>query len=158
LDKTKLDTLDNDIIRLLTENGRMPIGEMAKRLKVTAPTIRSRIKDLEKNGSFKISGLIDPNRHKDVITALVAMSIQSRGKLDQILDKIAHLPNVVWAGVVTGRYDIVAEVVIAGGKAELYRFTTETILKMGNVVRSETFVIMRSMGNWIRLPKGMGEV
>jgi Lrp/AsnC family transcriptional regulator for asnA, asnC and gidA len=158
LDKTKLDTLDNDIIRLLTENGRMPIGEMAKRLKVTAPTIRSRIKDLEKNGFFKISGLIDPNRHKDVITALVAMSIQSRGKLDQILDKIAHLPNVVWAGVVTGRYDIVAEVVIAGGKTELYRFTTETILKMGNVVRSETFVIMRSMGNWIRLPKGIGEV
>ena len=46
LDKTKLDTLDNDIIRLLTENGRMPIGEMAKKLNVTSPTIRSRLKCL----------------------------------------------------------------------------------------------------------------
>ena len=76
----------------------------------------------------------------------------------EILEKIASLPNVVWAGVVTGRYDIVAEVVIAGGKAELYRFTTETILKMGNVIRSETFVIMKSIGNWVRLPRGVEEI
>ena len=147
-----LDALDNRIIHLLVEDGRMPIGEMAKCLSVTAPTIRSRIKELEKKGFFKISGLIDPNIHQEMITALVAMSIQSRGKTDQILEKIASLPNVVWAGVVTGRYDIVAEVVIAGGKAELYKFTTEMILKMGNVVRSETFVIMKSRHNWLRLP------
>jgi Lrp/AsnC family transcriptional regulator for asnA, asnC and gidA len=158
LDKTKLDTLDNDIIRLLTENGRIQIGKMVKKLNVTAPTVRNRIKGLEKNGIFKVSGLIDPSRHREMITALVAMSIQSRGKTDQILEKIASLPNVVWAGVVTGRYDIVAEVVIAGGKAELYRFTTETILKMGNVIRSETFVIMKSIGNWVRLPRGVEEI
>jgi Lrp/AsnC family transcriptional regulator for asnA, asnC and gidA len=156
--KTNLDTLDNEIIRLLTENGRMPIGEMAKKLKVTSPTIRNRIKDLEKTGIFKVSGLIDPNKHSEMITALVAMSIQSKGKLDDILDKIANLPNVLWAGVVTGRYDIIAEVICVGGKNELYRFTTETILKMGNVVRSETFMIMKSNHNWIRLPDGVEQI
>ena len=156
--KKDLDILDNDIIRLLTENGRMPIGEMAKKLNVTSPTIRNRLKYLEEKGFFKISGLIDPNIHKEIITALVAMSFQSRGKMDQILEKIARLPNVIWAGVVTGRYDVIAEVAIAGGKEELYRFTTETILKMGNVVRSETFVMMKCRGNWIRPPKGMGEM
>ena len=158
MNKIDFDTLDNEIIRLLTENGRMPIGEMAKRLNVTAPTIRKRIKDLEKNGIFKVSGLIDPNQHQEMITALVAMSIQSGGKMDQILEKIAHLPNVAWAGVVTGRYDIIAEVVCMGGKDELYRFTTETILKMGNVVRSETFILMKSKNNWIRLPEGVEEI
>ena len=158
MDKTNLDTLDNEIIRLLTENGRMPIGEMAKKLNVTSPTIRNRIKDLEKSGMFKVSGLIDPSQYKEMITALVAMSVQSDGKLDQILDKIAHLPNVVWAGVVTGRYDIIAEVVCVGGKDELYRFTTETILKMGNIVRSETFIIMKSRHNWLCLPKDVEEI
>lgn len=156
--KTNLDTLDNEIIRLLTENGRMPIGNMAKRLNVTAPTIRNRIKGLEKNGMLKVSALIDPNQHQEMITALVAMSIQSGGKMSQILEKIAHLPNVAWAGVVTGRYDIIAEVFCIGGKAELYRFTTETILKMGNVVKSETFVIMESRNNWICLPEGVDEI
>ena len=158
MDKINFDTLDNEIIRLLTEHGRMPIGEMAKKLKVTSPTIRNRIKDLEKSGVFKVSGLIDPNKHKEMITALVAMSIKSDGKMDQILKKIGQLANVVWVGVVTGRYDIIAEVVCIGGKDELYRFTTETILKMGNVVRSETFIIMKSSNNWLRLPDRMGEI
>ena len=158
MNKIDFDTLDNEIIHLLTENGRIPIGEMAKRLNVTAPTIRKRIRDLEKNGIFKVSGLIDPNQHQEMITALVAMSIQSGGKMDQILEKIAHLPNVAWAGVVAGRYDIIAEVVCMGGKDELYRFTTETILKMGNVVRSETFILMKSKNNWLRLPKSVEEI
>ena len=158
MDKTNFDTLDNKIIRLLTEKGRMPIGEMAKKLKVTSPTIRNRIKDLEKSGLFKVSGLIDPNKHQEMITALVAMSIKSDGKMDQILKNIGQLENVVWVGVVTGRYDIIAEVVCTGGKDELYRFTTETILKMGNVVRSETFIIMKSRHNWLCLPEGVEEI
>jgi len=93
-----------------------------------------------------------------MITALVAMSIQSKGMLDKILDKIALLPNVVWAGVVTGRYDIIAEVVCVKGKDELYRFTTDTILKIGNVVRSETFIIMKSRQNWLCLPEGVERI
>ena len=155
MDKINLDNLDNEIIHLLTENGRMSIGEVAKKLKVTSPTIRNRIKDLEKDGIFKVSGLIDPSKHQEMITALVAMSVQSHGTLDKILDKIAKLPNVVWAGVVTGRYDIIAEVVCVKGKEELYQFTTETILKMGNMVRSETFLILKSRDNWLCLPKGV---
>ncbi|MFO7688733.1 MAG: Lrp/AsnC family transcriptional regulator [Desulfobacterales bacterium] len=158
MDKTILDALDNKIIRLLTEDGRMPIGELAKKLNVTAPTIRSRIKILEEKGLFKVSGLFDPSRHKNMITALVTMSILSKGQMDQIMDKISRLPNVAWAGVVAGRYDIIAEVVCVGGKDELYQFTTETILKIGNVVRSETFIIMKSRQNWLRLPEGVGEI
>jgi Lrp/AsnC family transcriptional regulator for asnA, asnC and gidA len=158
LDKTGLDELDNGIIRLLTGDGRMPIGEMAATLSVTAPTIRSRIKSLEEKGLFKVSGLIDPSRHQDMITAIVAMSVQSKGQMDLIMDKISRLPNVAWAGVVAGRYDIVAEVVCVGGKDELYQFTTETILKIGNVVRSETFIIMKSRRNWLRLPEGVGNL
>ncbi|MEE4351760.1 MAG: Lrp/AsnC family transcriptional regulator, partial [Desulfatiglans sp.] len=128
MDKTDLDALDNEIIRLLTDNGRMSTGELAKKLKITAPTVRYRIRDLEKNGIFKVSGLINPSKHREMITALVAMSVQSNGKLNQVLEKISTLPNVVWAGVVAGRYDIMAEVVCVGGKDELYQFTTETIL------------------------------
>lgn len=158
MDKPVLDALDNEIIRLLTEDGRMSIGELAKKLNVTAPTIRSRIKILEEKGLFKVSGLVDPSRHKNMITALVAMSILSKGQMDQIMDKISQLPNVAWAGVVAGRYDIIAEVVCLGGKDELYQFTTQTILKIGNVVRSETFIIMKSRQNWLRLPVGLGEI
>lgn len=150
-----LDALDNGIIRLLKGDGRMSLREMAKKLDIAAPTVQRRIKALEKKGIFKVSGLFDPNQHKEMITALVAMRIRSEGKLGQILDQIANLPNVAWAGVVSGCYDIIAEVVCVGGKEELYRFTTETILKMGPVIRSETFIFMKSKNNWLGLPKGV---
>jgi DNA-binding Lrp family transcriptional regulator len=91
-----------------------------------------------------------------MITAMVAMSVQSGGKPDQILEKISALPNVVWAGVVAGRYDIIAQVVCGRGKNELYQFTTKMILSIGNVVRSETFLVMKSKNDWICLPEGIG--
>ena len=157
MSKTILDALDYKIIHLLTEDGRMSIGEMAKKLDVTAPTIRSRVKILEEKGLFKVSGVVDPSQHKEMITAMVAMNVQSKGEMDKIITKISQLPNVAWAGVVAGRYDIIAEVVCLGGRDELYQFTTETILKIGNVVRSETFIIMKSRQNWLHLPEGVGK-
>jgi len=156
--KKILDALDNKIIRLLAEDGRMPVGAMASRLRVTAPTVRSRIKALEEAGKLKISGLIDPNENQEITTALIGLNIQSHGKLDQILEKLAHLDNVVWAAVVTGRYDVFLEVVVTGGTAELYRLTTDVIPKVGTVVRSETFVIMKSRRKWVPPPRGLDEV
>lgn len=156
--KKVLDALDNKIIRLLAEDGRMPVGEMAARLKVTAPTVRSRIKALEEAGKLKISGLIDPYENQEITTALIGLNIQSHGKLDRILEKLAHLDNVAWAAVVTGRYDVFLEVVVTGGTAELYRLTTDVIPKVSTVVRSETFVIMKSRRKWVPPPRGLDEV
>jgi Lrp/AsnC family transcriptional regulator for asnA, asnC and gidA len=156
--KKTLDSLDNEIIRLLCVDGRMPIGDMAERLNVTAPTVRSRIKNLEESGTLKISGLIDTYRHQELITALIGLNIRSQGKLDQILKKVSRLDNVTWAAVVTGRYDIFAEVVVSGGTQDLYRFTTEIIPKVGNVVKSETFVIIKSRQKWVRLPDAVEEI
>ena len=83
--KKTLDSLDNELIRLLTEDGRMPIGDMAERLNVTAPTVRSRIKALQESGRLKVSGLIDTFQHQELITALIGLTIRSHGKLDQML-------------------------------------------------------------------------
>ncbi len=149
-----LDSLDKKIVRLLTEDGRIPVGDMAARLGVTAPTVRSRIKNLEKTGKLKITGLIDPFEHKDLITALIGLNILSYGKLNEILEKLANLDYVTWVAVVTGRYDVIAEVVVNGGMADLYRLTTDIIPQVGNVAQSETFVIMKSKRKWVCLPEG----
>jgi len=155
MSKKDLDSLDKKLVRLLTEDGRIPVRDIALRLGVTAPTVRSRIKALEKSGMLKITGLINPFEHKDLITALIGLNILSYGKLDEILEKFAHLDYVTWVAVVTGRYDVVAEVVVNGGMAELYRFTTDVIPRVGNVAQSETFVIMKSRRKWVCLPEGL---
>ena len=150
-----LDSLDKRLVRLLAEDGRIPVGDMAARLGVTAPTVRSRIKNLEKMGKLKITGLIDPFEHKDLITALIGLNILSYGKLDEILEKLANLDYVTWVAVVTGRYDVIAEVVVNGGMEDLYRLTTDIIPQVGNVAQTETFVIMKSKRNWVCLPEGL---
>ena len=150
-----LDSLDKKLVRLLTEDGRIPVGDMAARLGVTAPTVRSRIKNLEKAGKLKITGLIDPFEHKDLITALIGLNILSYGKLDEILEKLANLDYVTWVAVVTGRYDVIAEVVVNGGMEDLYRLTTDIIPQVGNVAQTETFVIMKSKRKWVCLPEGL---
>ncbi|MGC8494324.1 MAG: Lrp/AsnC family transcriptional regulator [Syntrophobacteraceae bacterium] len=150
-----MDSLDRKLICLLKEDGRISVKDLAERLEVTPPTVRARLNSLEKMGKLKVAGLIDPFLHQGLTVALIGLNIISHGKLDQILDELAALEHVTWAAVVTGRYDVIVEVVVAGGMAELYRVTTDIIPKVGNIMKSETFVMMKSRNRWINVPEGL---
>jgi Lrp/AsnC family transcriptional regulator for asnA, asnC and gidA len=149
------DELDRRLVGLLARDGRMSVGDLAHCLSVSAPTIRRRIKSLEQAGLLKITGLVDPAKHQELTTALIGLNIISQGKLTEVLEKLEGLANITWAAVVTGRYDILAEVVFKGEMAELYRITSIDIPKVGNVVKSETFVVMKSNSKWVNLPRGV---
>jgi len=153
--KKVLDELDQRLVGLLTRDGRMSVGDIASCLGVSSPTVRSRIKGLEQTGLLKISGLIDPAKHQDLTTALVGLNIISQGKLPEVLEKLERLENISWAAVVTGRFDILVEVVFKGEMDELYRITSIDIPQVANVVKSETFVVMKSNSKWVSLPRGM---
>lgn len=153
----ELDTLDKELIRLLCKDGQAPVADLAKRLSVTTPTVRTRVKRLIKSGLLRIAGSINTQNHPELISALVAMKVQSFGKLEEVLQKLESIDQVIWAGVVTGRYDIFAEVVVAGGIAELHALITNIIPRVGKVVQTETFVLTRSTKKWISMPQGMKE-
>ncbi|MEN6486005.1 MAG: Lrp/AsnC family transcriptional regulator [Syntrophobacteraceae bacterium] len=146
------DALDRKIIRLLTEDGRMPVGEIARRSGITAPTVRGRIKSMEESGLLKISGLIDPCRHQQLTTAIIGLNVETHGKIDRLLQDLADMEGVVWAAVVTGRYDILMKVAVSGGMDDLYKMTSNDLARLGTIVRSETFVVMKSINDWLRLP------
>ena len=139
-----MDAFDKKLVRRLSEDGRTPIGALAERLEVTAPTVRNRIKSLTEAGDLRRSGLIDPERRPELTTALVGLRIQSHGKLDQELEHLAGLEGVQWAAVVTGQYDVILEVVVSGGMSDLYKMMTQIIPKVGQVVQTETFEIGRA--------------
>jgi Lrp/AsnC family transcriptional regulator for asnA, asnC and gidA len=153
----ELDTLDKELIRLLCKDGQAPVADLAKRLAVTTPTVRTRIKRLIKSGLLKIAGSINTQNHPELISALVAMKVQSFGKLEEVLKNLASIDQVIWAGVVTGRHDIFAEIVVAGGIGELHALITNIIPRVGKVVQTETFVVTKSVKKWISLPQGMKE-
>ncbi len=149
------DRLDQKLIHLLSEDGRITVGDIAKRLGVTAPTVRSRMRALEDTGMLKVAGQINPEQHDELITALVGLNVSSRGTLDQVIKRLADLEPVTWVGVATGRYDVILEVVVRGSVKELFQITSKMIPQTGVILKTETFVIMKSENKWVNLPKGL---
>lgn len=153
---TALDIQDRRLLKTLTRDGQLSAGRVAEELGVTAPTARSRMKNLITNGVLKIVGLIDPMRTAGLTVALVGISLQSHQQLDEKLEQISLLDRVNWCAVVTGRYDILVEIVCAD-IADLYDFLNEDLSRLGGINSSESFVVMKSRRKWLYLPKAVAE-
>lgn len=149
-----LDPLDRRLAALLAVDGSLAAGEAAERLGVSAPTVRSRVKGLLARGAMRLAALVDPARVQDLTIALVAVTLQTHQQLDEKLEAISRLDRVNWAAVVTGRYDIMVEVVLSDDMADLYRFLNEDLGKVGGINASESFVVMKARRKWILLPAG----
>jgi Lrp/AsnC family transcriptional regulator, regulator for asnA, asnC and gidA len=150
-----LDHLDKQLALLLRMDGRLPAAHLSEKLNVTPPTIRSRIQSLIQSGILRVAGLINAAAAPDIITALIGIDIESHGQLTEKLELLTRLDMVHWAAVVTGRYDIIAEVVVTGGMDNLYKFTSEALPTVGRIIHCETFVVLRSSRKWLYLPEGM---
>jgi Lrp/AsnC family transcriptional regulator for asnA, asnC and gidA len=152
--KEKLDSTDKELICQLARDGRMPMGRLGDRLGVSAPTVRSRLKALGDAALFRVAGLVDAYRARGITTAIVGIRLDTY-QLEEKLDAIAALDQVHWAAVVTGRYDIMAEVISTDGMAGLHRFLSEKLYKVGGIKSSESYVVMKSERKWILLPEGI---
>lgn len=153
--KPNLDNLDKDLIRLLKTDGRATTAHMAERLAVTTPTVRSRMKALVKAGILRVAGLVSLSAISELTTALIGINIESRGQLSNQLEKLTALKQVHWAAVVTGRFDVIAEVIVKGGMEDIYTFTSVDLPSIGRVTHCETFVVMRSSRKWMFTPDGL---
>ncbi len=149
-----VDAAGRRILAALAEDGQASAGELAARLGVTAPTIRTRMKSLIAQGLLRVAGLVDPFQVKGLTVALVGIKLMSHMQLDKKLTEIAALPDVNWAAVVTGRYDILVEIVLCEDISGLYDFLDRDLSGVGGIASSESFVVMQARRKWIPLPRG----
>jgi Lrp/AsnC family transcriptional regulator for asnA, asnC and gidA len=149
-----IDTTDKALINELIRDGRRPVGHLAKAMSITAPTVRSRLKALAASGLVRIAALVDAGSARGLTVALVGICLDTY-QLDAKLEEVAALDQVHWAAVVTGKYDILAEVVSADGMAGLHQFLSQELYKIGEIKSSETFVVMTSRRKWLLLPSGL---
>jgi len=151
-----IDHTDKALIDHLSRDGRQPVGQLGSALGITAPTVRARLRALTRSGLLRISALVDAARAPELTTALVGICLDTY-QLDDKLEAVAGLDQVNWAAVVTGKYDIIAEVVSDEGMAGLHHFLADKLYKLGGIKSSETFVVMASRRKWILLPRGLRE-
>lgn len=154
--KQRLDSTDKELICELAEDGRRPVGQLGDHLQVSAPTVRARLKALGDTAVLRVAGLVDAFRTRGITTAIVGIRLDTY-RLEEKLEAIAALDQVHWAAVVTGRYDIMVEVISTDGMAGLHRFLSEKLYKVGGIKTSESYVVMKSERKWILLPRGIRE-
>lgn len=155
--KTELDQNDKKMVAALTRDGQLSPGKVAEEIGVTAPTVRSRMKNLIKAGALRIAGLVNPMKAKGLTVALVGISLHSHEQLGEKLDQIGALKRVNWCAVVTGRYDIIVEIVCSDEIGDLYDFLDQDLSQVGGINSSESFVVMKSRRKWLYLPDAVVE-
>jgi len=151
----EMDSLDKKIVQLLTVDGRMSAGKIAEQLNITPPTVRSRIENLIGNGLMRIAGLVNAFKADFLTIAIVGINLEMHQQLDEKIEQISNLSQVHWAAVVTGKYDIIVEIVTTEGIRGIYRFLIEDLPRIGGVRSTESFTVMKAKNKWILLKNGL---
>ena len=149
-----VDALDKSLVALLEQEGRLSLADTAAQSGVSRPTAAARYRSLVADGVLRVAGLVNTFQVRGITTALVGLSLDSFN-LDEKVEQIAGLDEVSWAAVVTGRYDIIVEVVTDQGMTGLYNFLSESLGRIGGISGSEMFVVMKARNKWTLLPAGM---
>lgn len=136
-----LDQIDLQILELLRQDGRMAFAQIAEQLNVSPGMIRIRYNRMVEAGYLKVAAISNPLRMGFRTMALIGIRTDGTRMLE-IAEKIAQLEEVVYLIVVSGRFDIMAEV-FCRDHAELLHFLTEKLYTIQGVRETESFMHLK---------------
>jgi len=145
---TTPDALDWRIIRLLQADGRTPNATIAEKLSVAEGTVRARIKKLIGAGILRIGGEINPEYLAGHQLVLIAITVAKSRRLEQTAREVAKLPEVTSVAITSGRYDIMAQVLVDSNKG-IINFLSQSLAKIDGIVRTESFVFLKTINCWL---------
>jgi Lrp/AsnC family transcriptional regulator, regulator for asnA, asnC and gidA len=137
------DEVDLAIITALQQDGRIAFTEIAKQLDVSPGMIRLRYNRLLDNGFLKVVAITNPLRMGYQTMAMIGIRTEGE-KMLEVAGKVAALQEVIYLIVVSGRFEILAEVVCRD-HADLLRFLTEKLYAIEGVRESESFIHLKIM-------------
>jgi Lrp/AsnC family transcriptional regulator for asnA, asnC and gidA len=105
-----LDELDFAILSYLQKDGRMSFTVIAKKLKVSIGTIRTRFNKLIEDGTINIIGRVNPDKIGFGSYAHIAIFIRPITLNEQVASKIAKKPEVSFLALTSGDYDLEVDV------------------------------------------------
>lgn len=145
----KIDETNKAIIKQLRD-GRKSYSAIAEELSITENTVRARVNRLIDEKVLDITGLVDPAslpNHKIVIMGIKLKTLD----LGRKAKEFTQLRGVVYATVVTGRYDLIVQVLINENDGySLLDFFNRELVKVSEIQDVETFVVYESFD--LRVP------
>ena len=139
-----LDSTDRDIIRELEQDARLPWAELGRRVALTAPAVRERVRRMERAGVITGYGAwIEPARVGRPIGAFVRVATPSQPRQDRLMEYALERGEVVECHSLTGDDSVILRVQV-GDMAELDRLTTS----LAHFGRTTTSLILGSPIPW----------
>ena len=96
---------------MLQDDGRLPFKDIARALSVSEGTVRNRVQWMKEAGMLKIVALADPRAIKYKSDAMIGVKVSNRFSPQKIADRLSALDDVVYIVWVSGRFDLLVEVV-----------------------------------------------
>jgi len=146
----KIDRVDQAIVRLLSENGRMSSAEIARRIgDVSERSVRYRIGRMIEGGMIQISAIANPRALGFPVTADIFIEVEP-GRVLDVARKMTEFECVSYVACSTGDRDLSIQV-FARDNEELYRFVTEVAGNVPGVRKTSTIllpVVLKDVYDW----------
>ena len=145
----QLDETDVKILKALTEDARLSSRQIAKQCDVSVGTALSRIRKMEEEGIIKgYTALLDQEKLGYELTVVTEITV-SKGRLLEVENEIARMPNVCCVYDLTGLADA-AIIAKFKNREELSRFT-KRLLSLPYVERTNTHVVLTAIKEDFRI-------
>jgi len=136
-----MDDLDRKILSLLVEDGRRTYDDIARRVSLSAPSVKRRIDRLREQGALEgFTAVVNHGAMGWDTEALVELFYRPGTTLDEVAKTLREHPEVVEAWSVTGEADAIARV-RTEDNAALERLIMD-LQRNGLVVRSRSQVVL----------------
>ena len=104
--KVNLDRVDLEILRLLIDNSRLSITELAERLELSRPTVRHRIKKLQESGVIKkFTVLLDENLGGNINT-IIGLKVRD---VKEVINMIKDMEEITELYVTSGENNVMCK-------------------------------------------------
>ncbi len=134
-----LDALDEQILRLIADNARIPFLEVARACHVSGAAIHQRIQKLMKLGVLKGSQFVlDPQKIGYETCAFVGLFLKDPSDFDRVVEELWRIPEVVECHYTTGGYDMFIKI-YAKNNHHMLSIIHDQLQPLG-LQRSETII------------------
>ena len=143
----QLDDRDWSIIDLL-RSGTISNSAIAKELGVSEGMIRQRIKRLRELGILSLRGLINPEILENRQIVMLGVNIAENRLLADKAEELSQLPEVLSVSIVSGRFDMLVELMLDSHRG-LVDFLTTELARVEGVTRTESFVTLKTYAKYV---------
>lgn len=146
------DELNRSIISMLQRDGRMAFSEIAQKLSVSEGTIRNRVSGMKHAGMLQIVAVVDPVVAEYKTAAMVGLKIAPEHSPKAVAERLAASPDVVYILWVSGRFDLLIEVV-TNDRDSFLNFLDTEIHGYSDIASSETMSGLKNFKNQFLLKR-----